>query len=186
MHLQSWCQFWRCKWSSGQLSRCCDVEASVVVSSNSNTTTGQLQHSGGGCQHQSWAATPTCGARLRDVLNSLRLISISVSHEASECQRFLDEMKSFWFGYSSWFGKIKCLCNDVYRDQRNICMNKIIWHWKWRMGVSMSCSSDPALQSACVCLTRELIAMQTTRPPRSVPWPGLTWDYRLTAKLCFN
>lgn len=42
-----------------------------------------------GLQHQH------AGGRLRDVLNSLRLISISVSHEASECQRFLDEMKSF-------------------------------------------------------------------------------------------
>ena len=43
VHLQSWCQFWRCKWSGGQLSRCCDVEASVVVSSNSNNGTTAAQ-----------------------------------------------------------------------------------------------------------------------------------------------
>ena len=38
-------------------------------------------------------------------------------------------MKSFWFGYSSWFGKIWCLCNRG-RDQRNSFDHKIkrfIW-----------------------------------------------------------
>ena len=51
----------------------------------------------------------------------------------------------------------------------------MIWH--------LSCNSDPVLQSAPLPesgQTRELIAMQTTRPPRSVPWPGLTcdWDWQ--------
>ena len=40
--------------------------------------------------------------RLRDVSDSPRLISVSVSHEASNCQHFLDEIILIWIFILIW------------------------------------------------------------------------------------
>ena len=91
-----------------------------MVSSNSNTTTGQLQHSSdAGCQHQSWGGAATRGGeRLRDVTDSLRLISVRVSHEASNCQHFLDEIILIWIFILIWQNMV-FMQRRRGRDQRS-------------------------------------------------------------------
>lgn len=89
-----------------------------------------------------------------------------------------NEIILIWIFILIWQNKV--FMQRRFRDQRNIWINRMIWHYKWRILVSMSCNSDPELQSASLPVSVWQESWLQCRPlaPHDLShdqvWPGTT------------